>query len=383
MTRLSDVLIEGLNKRFDGKPPTTAIDDLNIEIPEGEFLVLLGPSGCGKTTTLRCLAGLETADSGRISLGGETVFDRNSRINRSPDKRNLGMVFQSYALWPHMTVRKNIAYPLKARRITQGLKEGWVERVADMVDCTPLLDRFPGQLSGGQQQRVALARGMVARPGLVLFDEPLSNLDARLRDVLRMELSELHQRLGFTAVYVTHDQSEALALGNRLAIMRTGKIEQLGTPAEVFKSPTSEYVAAFIGMENRLQLEAKDGFWRLGQQNVGERTGGSDIGTLTVRVRPDDIHVAHGDSSDEDDLQIDGKIVVSSFGGRHYDLTIDLGDQRVMARVPASANSARFAVADSVRVTVHPADAAIYDEGGARVVDPRSVIARRATVTAP
>ena len=227
---MSYVTIEGLNKHFAGKPPTTAIDDLDLEIEEGEFLVLLGPSGCGKTTTLRCLAGLETPSSGAISFGGRTVFDSGSRIDTSPDKRNLGMVFQSYALWPHMTVRKNIGYPLRARKIPKSECRGWVEDVAALVDCGQLLDRYPAQLSGGQQQRVALARGLVARPDLVLFDEPLSNLDARLRDQVRAQIHELHERLRFTAVFVTHDQREALALGDRLAIMKAGRIEQFDTP---------------------------------------------------------------------------------------------------------------------------------------------------------
>ena len=235
---MSRVVIERLTKRFEGKPPTVAVDDLTLEIEQGEFLVLLGPSGCGKTTTLRCLAGLESADEGVLTFGEQRVFDSASKLNLSPDRRSIGMVFQSYALWPHMTVRKNIAYPLQARKLRQGLAEGWVEEMAAVVDCGELLDRYPGQLSGGQQQRVALARGLVARPDLVLFDEPLSNLDARLREQVRNELAELHNRLGFTAVYVTHDQSEALALGDRLAIMRQGRIEQLGTPREVFASPT-------------------------------------------------------------------------------------------------------------------------------------------------
>ena len=195
---MSHVSIQSMTMHFDGKPPTKAVDDLDLEIEEGEFLVLLGPSGCGKTTTLRCLAGLETPSAGQISFGPTTVFDAERRVNLSPDKRNIGMVFQSYALWPHMTVRKNIAYPLKARRIKEGLKGGWVEETAALVDCGALLDRYPAQLSGGQQQRVALARGLVARPDLVLFDEPLSNLDARLRDQVRAEIHELHGRLSFT-----------------------------------------------------------------------------------------------------------------------------------------------------------------------------------------
>ncbi len=239
---MANVSIRGLSKRFGGKVPTTAVDDLTLEIDPGEFLVLLGPSGCGKTTTLRCVAGLESADEGTIAFGERTVFDAGAGINIPPNKRNIGMVFQSYALWPHMTVRENIGYPLRARRMKRSTSAEWIKDVADLVDCGGLLDRYPAQLSGGQQQRVALSRGLVARPDLVLFDEPLSNLDARLRDQVRTEIHELHQRLHFTAVYVTHDQTEALALGDRLAIMRAGAVEQLGAPEQIFEEPATEYV---------------------------------------------------------------------------------------------------------------------------------------------
>jgi iron(III) transport system ATP-binding protein len=258
---VSSVSIRGLSKRFAGKPPTIAIDDLDVEIEAGEFLVLLGPSGCGKTTTLRCLAGLETADAGSIAFGGQAVFDAARHINLPPNKRDIGMVFQSYALWPHMTVRKNVAYPLRARKIKGKEATERVNEVARLVDTTNLLDRYPAQLSGGQQQRVALSRGLVARPELVLFDEPLSNLDARLRELVRTEIYELHARLKFTAVYVTHDQVEALALGDRLAIMRSGALEQLGRPDEIFEEPATEYVADFIGMSNRLVFERLEGGW--------------------------------------------------------------------------------------------------------------------------
>ena len=267
---MSDVRIRGLTKRWHGKPPTTAVDDLDLDVEAGEFLVLLGPSGCGKTTTLRCIAGLETANTGEIHFGDNVVFDAARKVNVPPNKRNIGMVFQSYALWPHMTVRKNIGYPLKARRVEKATARNWVEETAALVDCEPLLERYPGQLSGGQQQRVALARGLVARPELVLFDEPLSNLDARLRDQVRTEIHELHGRLGFTAVYVTHDQSEALALGDRLAIMRTGEIEQLATPEEVFEEPATEYVAGFIGMSNRFCSTSRRS-WRLPQRPPARR----------------------------------------------------------------------------------------------------------------
>ena len=203
------------------------------------------------------------------------------------------MVFQSYALWPHMTVRKNIAYPLRARGLKHGLKGGWVEETAKLVDCGQLLDRYPAQLSGGQQQRVALARGLVARPDLVLFDEPLSNLDARLRDQVRAEIHELHGRLGFTAVFVTHDQSEALALGDRLAIMRDGRIEQYDTPEHVFEHPATEYVAEFIGMSNRLVCEHHDGGWACdGQVFGGAPLQASPLGgVVAARLRSVDIHL--------------------------------------------------------------------------------------------
>src|SRR4051812_46035257 len=265
---MSDLQVAGLIKNFGGRNAVNVIDGLDLHVEEGEFLILLGPSGCGKTTTLRCIAGLESPSSGSISFGGRTVFDAPAKVNLAPNKRDVGMVFQSYALWPHMTVRKNIAYPLRARHERRGLQDGWVDDIAVAVDCGELLSRYPSQLSGGQQQRVALARGLVARPAVILFDEPLSNLDARLREQVRNELAELHHRLGFTAVYVTHDQSEALALGDRLAIMRNGRIEQQGTPREVFAAPSSEYVAGFIGMGNRLELHEDPEGWRVGETRL-------------------------------------------------------------------------------------------------------------------
>src|SRR3954452_13294977 len=258
---MSRVTISGLTKRFEGKPPSLAIDDLELDIEEGEFVALLGPSGCGKTTTLRCVAGLERAGAGRISIGSTTVFDSTRRVNVPPDKRRIGMVFQSYALWPHMTVRRNIGYPLKARGMKASLKDGSIERTAEMVECDILLDRYPMQLSGGQQQRVALARALVAKPQVILFDEPLSNLDARLRDQMRTEIHRIHRSQPFTSIYVTHDQIEALALGQRIAIMRVGGLEQLGTPEEIYENPATEYVASFIGMSNRIPVEYLDGRW--------------------------------------------------------------------------------------------------------------------------
>ena len=361
---MSHILIDGLTKHFDGKPPTTAIDDLHLEIAEGEFLVLLGPSGCGKTTTLRCLAGLEQPGQGRIVFGDTTVFDAERKMNLTPDKRKIGMVFQSYALWPHMTVRKNIAYPLKARRMKEGISWGWVEQIAELVDCAALLDRYPAQLSGGQQQRVALARGLVARPDVVLFDEPLSNLDARLRDQVRAEIHELHGRLGFTAVFVTHDQSEALALGDRLAIMKLGKLEQYGTPEDVFERPVSEYVAAFIGMGNRLICEYFDGRWIA----CGEPTEGVPVSTdhrrVAVRLRADDLQLLPPDEPvPAGAVAFPSKVVDSEYGGRTMDITVETDGTRLHARMAAgeSGSWARsLQSGENVRAVFVPGDGRMF-----------------------
>jgi iron(III) transport system ATP-binding protein len=335
---VANVNIRGLSKRFGGKSPTTAIDDLDLEIEPGEFLVLLGPSGCGKTTTLRCIAGLESAGEGQIEVAERTVFDTRSRINVPPDKRNIGMVFQSYALWPHMTVRKNIGYPLRARRIDRQVAKQWIDEVAGLVDCGNLLDRYPAQLSGGQQQRVALARGLVARPDVVLFDEPLSNLDARLRDQVRTEIHELHERLRFTGVYVTHDQVEALALGDRLAIMREGKLEQLGAPDVIFEKPATEYVAGFIGMGNRVALERSGGAWVHDGALVQGDLGPLDSlpGPVTARARPEDLELAPPDAEPPaGSLSFPVTVLDSSFAGRSMDVVVTAGTARLQSKMPA------------------------------------------------
>jgi len=366
---VADVRISSLTKRFGGKSPTTAIDDLALEIEEGEFLVLLGPSGCGKTTTLRCIAGLETAEEGAISFGDHVVFDAAKGINVPPNKRNIGMVFQSYALWPHMTVRKNIGYPLRTRRVERDRAREWIEEVAALVDTTPLLDRYPAQLSGGQQQRIALARGLVARPGLVLFDEPLSNLDARLRDQVRTEIHELHARLGFTAVYVTHDQVEALALGDRLAIMRHGALEQLASPDVVFEEPATEYVAEFIGMANRLVFERHDGAWWV----AGERVNGdldriaAGSTRIIARTRPEDLDLLEPgrDGAEPGVLAFPVTVLDAAFGGRHLDVALTAGETRLLGRVDAGARGAwpRTVERDQTAVaTVNPRDLAFYSD---------------------
>ncbi|TXK34427.1 ABC transporter ATP-binding protein [Nonomuraea sp. C10] len=333
--------IENLTKTFgSGAGRFTAIDGLNLDIQEGELVVLLGQSGCGKTTALRCVAGLESADEGVIRFGDTVVFDSGRGVDVAPEKRELGMVFQSYALWPHRTVRQNISYPLKVRKLTKALKEEkWVEQAADLVDCGPLLDRYPHQLSGGQQQRVALARGLVSRPRLVLMDEPLSNLDALLRVRVRNELHELHQRLGFAGLYVTHDQSEAMALGDRVAVMNKGRIEQIGTPQDVFERPETSYVANFVGITNVLDLVREDGRWRLKaapDEPVEPASLPDELGAgCQVRFRQSDAVIVPAPTS-RSCLRFQATVADSVYVGRSYDVSVSLGDVRLNARADAA-----------------------------------------------
>jgi iron(III) transport system ATP-binding protein len=236
--------------------PLCAVDTVSFDVAPGEHVTLLGPSGCGKTTTLRALAGLEAPFAGRIAIGGTTVFDASLRRDLPPERRGVSMVFQSYAIWPHMTVFDNVAYGLRARRVPRTTIPPAVERALALVGLDDLAHRSAARLSGGQQQRVALARAIACDPAVVLLDEPLSNLDAQLRIAMRTELAELRRRLGFTAVYVTHDQEEAFALSDRIIVMRAGRIEQDGTPEELYASPRTQFVARFLGMRNIIPGEA-------------------------------------------------------------------------------------------------------------------------------
>ena len=221
-----------------------AVDDVSLEIKAGEFVTLLGPSGCGKTTTLRMIAGFETPSDGEISIGGECV----NRL--TPDKRDTAMVFQSYALFPHYDVYNNISFGLRLKKMDKEQIAEKVRNIMELVGLTGMEERFPNQLSGGQQQRVALARALVSEPGVLLFDEPLSNLDAKLRTSMRNEIKKIQRRLGLTSIYVTHDQTEAMALSDRILVMNHGKIEQIGSPEEIYFRPKSKFVADFIGRSN-------------------------------------------------------------------------------------------------------------------------------------
>ncbi|MBN1963455.1 MAG: ABC transporter ATP-binding protein [Anaerolineae bacterium] len=246
--------LENISKRFgqrDGHGEITAVDQVSLTIHEGEFVTLLGPSGCGKTTTLRLISGFEMATEGRILLDGRDIS------NRPPNKRDMAMVFQSYALFPHMTVFNNIAYGLRIQHVGRRDLRERVEKVLDLMGLEGLAGRRPNELSGGQQQRVALARSLVVEPRVLLFDEPLSNLDAKLRVQMRSEIHNLQRRLNITSVYVTHDQVEAMALSDRIVIMNQGRIEQIGSPEEVYRYPISRFVADFIGRANFLDARVE------------------------------------------------------------------------------------------------------------------------------
>jgi ABC-type Fe3+/spermidine/putrescine transport system ATPase subunit len=242
------VAVRNLSKRYG---ELAAVDDVSLAVGEGHTLALLGPSGCGKTTVLRCLAGLETPERGHISIAGKVVFDSERGIDVAPEQRDLAIVFQSYAIWPHMSVAENVGFPLKVRKVAKAEQRERVDRMLDVVGLREARDKPATVLSGGQQQRVALARALVYEPRLVLFDEPMSNLDAQLRDQVRIELKTLQDRLGFTAIYVTHDQAEAFALAETVVVMNRGRVETAGSPREVSHRPRTPFVARFLGLNVR------------------------------------------------------------------------------------------------------------------------------------
>jgi iron(III) transport system ATP-binding protein len=251
-TGVGGVSISGLSKAY-GRGALRALDDFTLDFPADQCTVLLGPSGCGKTTVLRSIAGLVTPDAGRIAIDGLVVFDAATGTEAPPEKRRLGMVFQSYALWPHLTVAENIAYPLAGSGLPKADIAAKAEAMLEWVGLGGMGARYVHELSGGQQQRVSLGRAMVGKPRAILFDEPLSNLDARLRERMRMELLALRQEAPFTSIYVTHDQLEAMTLGDRVVVMRAGKIEQVGSPEDVYRRPRTRFAADFVGIPNLVE----------------------------------------------------------------------------------------------------------------------------------
>ena len=301
----SELRVDQLRKVFttttgQGSALKAAVDDVSFTIAAGEIVVLLGPSGCGKTTTLRCVAGLEHPTSGRIVIGGTVYTDPRAGVLVPPRNRNLGMVFQSYAVWPHMTVRQNVAYPLKSRKVSRAALDNGVKEALELVELADYADRPVTQLSGGQMQRVALARSMVYQPQILLLDEPLSNLDAQFKLRLRDYLRWIIKRVGLTALYVTHDQTEAVVLGDRIGVMRDGKLLQLDTPSEIYNQPADLFVAGFTGATNVLEgrVVSRDGGFGVvavasGEQLVARMGNRLDAGaSVRVALRPDNVGLA-------------------------------------------------------------------------------------------
>lgn len=300
-----------------------ALDDIALTIRAGEFVALLGPSGCGKTTLLRIVAGLEAPSGGMISFNGAIVADAAQGRFLPAEQRNIGMVFQDYALWPHMRIRENVGFPLRARGVPKDRHARMIQTALDRVGLLHLADRFPGQLSGGQQQRVALARATVDEPKLLLFDEPLSNLDAALRESLGRQISELVRSLGATAIYVTHDQAEALSLADRVVVMRDGRIVQQGPPQDLYRKPADLWTARFLKSGNLVPGIAEDGTFRPAGLATGFKLPGllnGHSGPMTLMVPGNALRIG----SEPADFRL--SVIATQFRGDRYEISAHLGE---------------------------------------------------------
>jgi iron(III) transport system ATP-binding protein len=346
----------------NSKFPGGGIQPISFSLKAGTFFTLLGPSGCGKTTTLRCIAGLEIPDEGRLSLGSTTFFDGATKSNLPLNQRNIGMVFQSYAIWPHMTVFENVAFPLRVRselKYSEAKISEMVREALNTVGLSGYESRSATQLSGGQQQRVALARAIVRQPGLLLLDEPLSNLDALLRDEMRNELKRLQRQIGITTVYVTHDQHEALEMSDIIAVINAGVLEQMGPPREIYNRPRNAFVAGFMGATNLLPATIGEGVEEGGYRSITLDSG--DVikaffpyavganSKIAVSIRPESISFSAPGTTVPDGFNtLDGTVLSSGFLGNIVRYTIQLSNNRIQVHQPADIH-----FNDGDRVTVH------------------------------
>ena len=363
---MAQVVIRNLNKKFD---QTHVVKDVNVEIRDKEFVVLVGPSGCGKTTTLRMVAGLESVTSGDILIGDKIV---NAL---PPMDRDIAMVFQNYALYPHMSVYDNMAFGLKMRQFDRVEIAQRVRAAAEILDIQDYLQRKPRQLSGGQRQRVALGRAIVRHPQVFLFDEPLSNLDAKLRVQMRVELKKLHDRLGTTAIYVTHDQVEAMTLGDRVVVMKDGVVQQMGEPLELYNEPTNRFVASFIGSPgmNFAEVRVAETAGALWIENAGirikvpariaGRLGRHTGEQVTLGIRPEDLRVAS--DSDLAELSFEVEIEVVEKLGSEILLDVKAGPSTMVAAVDPSV---RAKVRDHLRLALNPERLHFFDNRSERAI---------------
>jgi len=356
----SFVKFEKVDKSYDGE--VLVVKDLNVDIPKGEFLTMLGPSGSGKTTTLMMLDGFETPTGGEIYLDGEA-------INKIPPyKRGIGMVIQNYALFPHMTVQENLAFPLEVRKLNKSDIEDKVKKALDMVELGAFGNRMPLQLSGGQQQRVALARALVFEPRLVLMDEPLGALDKKLREQMQYEIKHIHEQIGITVVYVTHDLNEALTLSNRIAVFNDGKIQQISTPDVLYEKPENAFVAQFIGENNQIKGKVKS---INGNMCVVTTDKGEDIKSLkvnvnavgdasTVSLRPERVEINSSDSSFENSY--DAKVKELIYLGDHIRTRVEVcGNDQFIVKVPNSYKGANLKEGTSVKLSWKASDSRALD----------------------
>ncbi|MCD4535075.1 ABC transporter ATP-binding protein [Nocardioides sp. cx-169] len=359
--------VTDLVKTYPGAP-SPALNGVSFSMPKGSFLVLLGPSGCGKTTTMRSIVGLETPDSGTIRVGDRVMYDDTTNV--PVHRRAMGMVFQSYAIWPHRTVAQNVAFPLKVQKVARGEVTRRVDEALELVGLGHLGKRSASALSGGQMQRVALARSIVMRPDLLLLDEPLSNLDASLRDRLRIELKRLQQELGITSVYVTHDQSEALAMADKVAVMFGGVIHQFGSPRELYEAPATLEVAEFLGKSNMLEGDAVAGagsteFVREGGIRLTSATGWQGTGPAIARIRVEDVdlHAAPGGRVNE----YPAKVLVAVYEGSQMAYLVETASG-AQIEVVTQRRTSDFQAGDEVHISVDPEHVRLYEapEDGAR-----------------
>jgi iron(III) transport system ATP-binding protein len=358
---MPEIHVESLVKRFGEQ---RALDDVSFEVADGELFTLLGPSGCGKSTTLMSIAGFQNPEEGRIAVGGDVFFDAGRRVSVPAERRNLGIVFQSYAVWPHMTVFSNLAFPLRVRKTKRSAIRHRVLEVLELVEMSPYADRYPHQLSGGQQQRVALARALVYSPTVLLLDEPFSNLDAKLRERARAWVKELQHRLGLTTVFVTHDQDEALSMSDRVAVMSAGEVQQIGTPEDVYRRPKNRFVAEFVGRVNLVSGEVAA--WERGRVAL-ELDGGRKLwidseqappprSRLTLAIRPEALRVEPFETSTlNGGNTLDALVHSVAFLGDHYQYELEAGD------LALTAQTLRPVFAERVKVHIPPDACAIVE----------------------
>lgn len=311
---MSVITINGVTKSFG---EVTVLKEFTEEFKDGEFITFLGPSGCGKTTMLRIIAGFEKPTTGEVKIDGRVVSSQNVFV--PPEKREIGMVFQSYAVWPHMNVFNNVAYPLKIKKVPKEEIKRRVEAILEVVHLSQYADRMPSQLSGGQQQRVALGRALVAEPKLLLLDEPLSNLDAKLRESMRYEIKEIQRKLNITVVYVTHDQVEAMTMSDRVFVINQGVVQQVGTPIEIYRHPANQFIADFVGKVNFLKGKVENGSIRLKGIDQTLAYDGDLTGDVVVAIRPENIKLT------DQEGHLTGSLSSMFYLGDVNDCKVDLG----------------------------------------------------------